>query len=99
MTIHTRRLPADIPIYRNSEGPIVAGGESRFGSRGTHQTGTTIKSYTDDTGIVSVTINTNPGLVARFLWWYDKQFPEGFSPLVMGSSVSPLQVRAAEAPA
>lgn len=72
-TIHLASLPEDALLYRN-EDPLVRNGETSWGAVETNASATTIETFTEPDGTVTVSTNADPGLLDRAQHWIDVRF-------------------------
>lgn len=69
---HTAELPEDSIIYREGNEPLKVGGTTSYGTvtcGNSSGAGCTVETYTDASGSVDVTVNTNPSIVDRAFYW------------------------------
>jgi len=68
--LHTKELSEDAIVYRNGNQPITDGGTSygQIVSAEQKADGTVIRTYTTESGTVTVTVNNNPGTVDEIVY-------------------------------
>ncbi|WP_123619162.1 hypothetical protein [Halorubrum sp. CSM-61] len=68
---HTASLPSGTIVYRNGDQPLKVDGTTAYGDIRCPEEndGCTVETYTDASGSVDMTVNTNPDIVERTLYW------------------------------
>ncbi|RDZ49993.1 hypothetical protein C5C07_19715 [Haloferax sp. Atlit-4N] len=66
---HTAALNDDALLYRGDSQPITRDASTRFGDVSASSSSTTISSWTDADGELTLSINNNPGAVDRLRHW------------------------------
>jgi hypothetical protein len=81
MVIHTSMLnsPDDDRSYktlvRASGNPITWAGDTRYGVVEQDDDGASIKAYTDDSGVLTLSLDNTPTWVERNSFWLDTNYP------------------------
>lgn len=69
VVLHTPSLTENAIVYRNGNQPITTDAATRYGRVTKRADGTTIQTYTDASGEVSVRTINAPGVIDRALYW------------------------------
>jgi len=64
VTVHSTRLSESALMYRNGN-PLTADGETRHGSYSVRPEGTSVSTYTDETGRLELETHNSPGWIDR----------------------------------
>lgn len=89
VTVHTDNLPEEdgwfpsSTVYRNGEPVTRSGSSSGEVTTKQNQSGTTIQTFTDESGEVTIKTDSNPDLSEQ-VYWFAKQNWPGFIPSPLG---------------
>ncbi len=75
--MHTDTLPEDAVVYRNGNQPLKVGGSTAYGDIRCSEDGQgcTVITHTDGDGTATVTVNSNPDLIDRAMYWARSNIP------------------------